>query len=108
MTQKTRRLHGVRVITESRLTNFWKRYPDAEVPLKAWRALVRKKQYKKPNEVKQDFGTADHLGGNVTVFNIGGNKYRLVVSMRYDMQHVYIRHVVTHREYDRLTKDGLL
>jgi mRNA interferase HigB len=98
----------VRIITESRLTGFWKLHPDAEVPLKAWRAVVRNRQYKNSHEVKQDFGTADFLGGNVTVFDIGGNKYRLVVTMRYDMQHVYIRHVVTHSEYDRLTKEGLL
>jgi mRNA interferase HigB len=98
----------VRIITESRLTTFWKMHPDAETPLKAWRALVRKKHYKSPHEVKQDFSTADFLGGNITVFNIGGNKYRLVVTMRYDMQHVYIRHVVTHDEYDRLSDEGLL
>jgi mRNA interferase HigB len=42
------------------------------------------------------------------VFNIGGNKYRLVVDMRYDLGRIYIRHVVTHREYDRLMKRGLL
>lgn len=97
----------MRIITESRLTGFWNEYPDAEIPLKAWRAIVRKKHYKSSHEVKQDFNSADFLWGNVTVFDIGGNKYRLVVTMRYDMQHVYIRHVVTHAGYDRLTKEGL-
>jgi mRNA interferase HigB len=48
----------------------------------------------------------DFLRQNVTVFDIGGNKYRLVVSMRYDWEKVFIRHVVTHKEYDRLNKDG--
>ena len=98
----------MRIITESRLTAFWSMHRDAEVPLKAWRALVRKKHYQNPHEVKQDFGSVDFLGGNITVFDIGGNKHRLVVTMRYDMQHVYIRHVVTHQEYDRLSEDGLL
>lgn len=98
----------MRIITESRLTAFWRVHPDAEKPLKIWRALVRKKQYKNPHEVKQDFSTVDFLGGNTTVFDIGGNKYRLVVTMRYDMQNVYIRHVVTHEEYDRLSDKGLL
>jgi mRNA interferase HigB len=98
----------VRIITESRLTAFWNRFPDAELPLRAWRAMIRRKEYRTPHEVRQDFGSADFLRSNVTVFNIGGNKYRLVVTMRYDMQTVFIRHVVTHREYDRLTDDGLL
>ena len=98
----------MRIITESRLTAFWREHPDAEGSLKAWRAIVRAKEYKNPHEVKADFGTADFLGGNVTVFDIGGNKYRLVVTMRYDMQHVYTRHMVTHDEYDRLSEQGLL
>lgn len=80
----------------------------AETPLKAWRALLRHRRYQSPHEVKQDSGTADFLKSNVTVFDIGGNKYRLVVTMRYDMQMVFVRHVVTHKEYDRLSREGLL
>ena len=98
----------MRIITESRLTAFWRVYPDAEGPLKAWRAMIRKKQYESPEEVKGDFSRASFLAGSVTVFNIGGNKYRLSVTMRYDMQKVFIRHVVTHEEYDRLSKKGQL
>lgn len=78
------------------------------MPLKAWRKIVRAREYQNPHEVRKDFPAVDFPGENVTVFDIGGNKYRLVVSMRYDMQHVYIRHVITHREYDRLTEKGLL
>lgn len=81
-------------------------YPGAEKPLKAWRRLMRTKSYASPHEVKSDFPSVDFLRQNVTVFDIGGNKYRLVVSMRYDWEKVFIRHVVTHKEYDRLTRDG--
>lgn len=98
----------MRIITESRLTAFWREYPDAEKSLKVWRALVRKAQYATPHEVKADLPTADFLKKNVTVFDIGGNKYRLVVSIRYDQQKVYIRHVLTHKEYDQRTADGTL
>jgi len=63
---------------------------------------MRAKQYQTPHEVKADFPAADFLRSGVTVFDIGGNKYRLVVTMRYDLQRVYIRHVLTHDEYDRL------
>lgn len=96
----------MRIITETRLTAFWTEHPDAEIPLKAWRRLIRAAQYKTPHEAKADFPAADFLGGGVTVFDIGGNKYRLVVTMRYDLQRVYIRHVLTHSEYDRKSRAG--
>lgn len=98
----------MRIITETRLTAFWTEHPDAEIPLKAWRRLIRGAQYKTPHEAKGDFPAADFLGGGVTVFDIGGNKYRLVVTMRYDLQRVYIRHVLTHGEYDRKSRAGEL
>lgn len=96
----------VRIITETRLTEFWSQHADAEIPLKAWRRLIRAAQYKSPHEAKADFPAADFLGDGVTVFDIGGNKYRLVVTMRYDLQRVYIRHVLTHAEYDRKSRSG--
>lgn len=99
---------ALRIITESRLTVFWAEHPDAEKPLKLWRAAVRRRDYDSPHEVKADFPTADFLGGTLTVFDIGGNKYRLVVNMRYDLGRVYIRHVLTHAEYDRKSRDGTL
>ena len=77
------------VITRSRLQEFWRRYPDAD-------------------EVRQDFAAASFLGKWRTVFNIGGNKYRLVVDMRYDLGRVYIRSVLTHAEYTRQTRAGSL
>lgn len=99
---------GVRIITETRLTAFWKAHPDAEAPLKLWRKVVRAQQYRSPHEVRADFPAADFLGRGVTVFDIGGNKYRLVVTMRYDLKRVYIRHILTHDEYDRKSRDGTL
>jgi mRNA interferase HigB len=98
----------VRIITESRLTAFWREHPDSEKPLKAWRRVMRMTRYQSPHEVKADFSAVDFLGKNVTVFDIGGNKYRLVATMRYDLQRVYIRHVLTHEEYDRKTEEGTL
>jgi mRNA interferase HigB len=69
---------------------------------------MRLKHYRTPHEVRADFPAADFLKNGVAVFDIGGNKYRLVVTMRYDMQKVFIRHVLTHREYDRKTAEGAL
>ncbi|HEU0078150.1 MAG TPA: type II toxin-antitoxin system HigB family toxin [Longimicrobiaceae bacterium] len=76
--------------------------------MKVWRAIMRKKEYQTPNEVRADFRSADFLKNGVTIFDIGGNKYRLSATMRYDMQKVFIRHVMTHAEYDRRSKDGTL
>ena len=96
----------MRIITESRLTAFWTDHPDAETPLKVWRRLMRHASYRTPHEVRAHFPAADFLGSGVTVFDICGNRYRLVVTMRYDLQRVYIRHVLTHGEYDRLSGSG--
>ena len=87
---------------------FWQTHPDAERPLKAWLAIVRLKRYSSPPAVREDFASASFLGQWRTVFNIGGNKYRLVVDMRYDLGRIYIRQVLTHEEYTRLTQDGSL
>jgi mRNA interferase HigB len=64
--------------------------------------------YSSPPAVREDFASASFLGPWRTVFNIGGNKYRLVVDMRYDLGRIYIRHVLTHEEYTRRTQEGSL
>jgi len=96
------------IITRRRLREFWERHPDAEEPLSVWHAVVERAKYETPHDVKADFGTADFIGAKRVVFDIGGNKYRLVVKMEYRWGRVYIRHVVTHEEYDKLTKENAL
>lgn len=96
------------VITRRRLREFWEKHPKARAPLTAWFAIVSRKTYANPNEVKCDFAAASFLGDYRTVFNIGGNDFRLVVDMRYDLGRVYIRHVLTHAEYTRRLRTGML
>ncbi len=96
------------VITRKRLQEFWRDHPESEKPLRAWFSIVRLRRYATPHEIRQDFPSASFLGEWRTVFNIGGNKYRLVVDMRYDLGRVYIRHVLTHAEYTRRTQEGTL
>lgn len=96
------------IITRMRLTEFSRKHGDARSPLHEWARIMRRKRYVSHLEVRRDFPLADFIGPRKAVFNIGGNKYRLVVDMRYDLGRVYIRHVVTHAEYDRLIKRGLL
>lgn len=73
-----------------------------------WCRLVKAKRYQGPQDVKHDFPTASFLSGDRVVFNIGGNKYRLIVTMRYDLGKCFIRSVLTHSEYDRRTRGGTL
>lgn len=100
----------MRVISRKKLMEFWEVHPEAEPPLRAWFSLVTSTRFENPHQVKQAFGSVDFLGGHRTVFNIGGNKYRLVVDMRYDLGagRVYVRHILTHAEYDRLSRAGRL
>lgn len=94
------------VITRQRLVEFWKKHPDAEEPLKAWFSLMKAGRFRNSHEVKARFGAADFLGGRKTVFDVGGNKYRLVAVIWYETGQVHIKHVLTHAEYDRLSRSG--
>jgi mRNA interferase HigB len=98
----------MRIIARPALIEFWERHPDAKEPLEAWYHVVRKQSFASPHEVKAIFGTASVLGDGTVVFNIGGNKYRLVVHVRYDIGIVFIKRVLTHSEYDDQTRKGTL
>jgi mRNA interferase HigB len=93
----------MRVITKARLKRFWESASrgDAEGPLRAWYSHVNSKTvcWHSWGDVKAQFGNAS-LVGNCVVFNIGGNKYRLVVRVLYVSQKVFILGVMTHDEYD--------
>lgn len=100
----TTRDHAMHIITRTRLTAFGRKHADAAVPLREWVRVIRRKQYRQHLEVRKDFPFVDFIGPRTAVFNIGGNKYRLVVDMRYDLGRIYVRHMVTHAEYTRLMK----
>lgn len=98
----------MRILSYATIREFAADYKDAREPLNAWYHKVRRTEYENTQQVKADFGTASFLSGNRVVFNIGGNKYRLVVKMEYHRGEVYIRHIVTHDTYDELTRAGQL
>jgi mRNA interferase HigB len=91
----------MRIISKKILREFWAQYPDAEQPLKAWHKTVQEATWRTPAEAKSQYRSASLIGDNRVVFNIAGNKYRLVVVVRYRIQRVYVRFIGTHREYDR-------
>jgi mRNA interferase HigB len=90
------------VISRKKLEKFWEIYPDAKRPLKDWYTTCRKARWQNLDDVQKVYPHAD-IVGDCTVFNIGGNKYRLVVKIRYHVQRIYITHVLTHKAYDRHT-----
>ena len=89
------------IITRARLREFWQKHPDAESPLVAWYRIVSRAHYRKPDDIRRDFGSASFIGGETVVFDIGGGKYRLVTAVVYATGMVYIKRVGTHAEYDR-------
>jgi mRNA interferase HigB len=82
------------------LREFRRRHPDAEGPLRAWYAEVKAAAWVRPQDVRDRFAGASIVGGNRIVFDIGGNRYRVVVKINYLYRVVYIRFVGTHAEYD--------
>jgi mRNA interferase HigB len=89
------------VITNRRLVEFAARYPEAARPLQAWRQLMEARSYASFAELRQCFSSIDKVG-DLHVFDIGGNKYRLVVFLHFVQQIAYVKHVLTHAEYDRM------
>jgi mRNA interferase HigB len=81
------------------LRDFCALHPDAETPLRAWYREVEHTQWENFADVRASYPSADRVG-KYTVFNIGGNKYRLIVVIHYNRDRVYVRHVLTHKEYD--------
>jgi mRNA interferase HigB len=92
----------MRVIAIPRLRQFWKKHPDAEVPLRAWYAAVSRAQWRTPAAIQAAYRNASFLANDRVVFNIKGNDYRLVVAVRYENGIMFIRFIGTHREYDRI------
>lgn len=95
------------ILVPKRLTEFAKRHPESEGPLAAWWKMIESKAYTKPLEVRSDFPKVEFISDYRAVFNIA-KQYRLVCDMRFDLGRVFIRHSVTHDEYERLMRKGRL
>ncbi len=91
----------MRVIAKKILREFWEKYTDSEQQLKTWYKEASKAVWKNPNEIKNDYAKASILKNGKVVFNICGNKYRLIVDINYERQWVFILFISTHKEYDK-------
>jgi mRNA interferase HigB len=90
----------MRIIKRGALVQFWEQHPDARASLESWYGVVRKANWKTPAELKHVYRNAD-LVGRRTVFNIAGNKYRLIARVNYQSQRVFVLYLLTHAEYDK-------
>jgi mRNA interferase HigB len=87
------------IITRKRLNEFAAKHPDAKSALRQWYIRLKARSLQNFAELREVFPSADQVG-KLTVFNIGGNKVRLIAAIHYNRQKVYIRAVLTHSEYD--------
>ncbi len=87
------------IITRKRLNEFSAKHPDAKSGLQHWYKIMKKGAFQSFAELREILPGADQVG-RLTVFNIGGNKARLIAAIHYNRQKVYIRAVLTHAEYD--------
>ena len=87
------------VISRKALTSFSARYKDADLPLRAWFTIFKKAEFQSFASVKKVWNSVDKVE-KFTVFDIGGNKYRLIAIIHYQRRKIFIRAVLTHKEYD--------
>lgn len=88
------------IVTRRKLVEFWRRHPLAEGPLRRWFKVTEQAAWQSFADVRSTFASADQYC-RVVVFNIGGNKYRLVAAIHFNRQKVFVIHVLTHAEYSR-------
>ncbi len=88
------------IISKKTLMSFWQKHPTAKRPLKGWFTQVKQADWQNFAELRRMYPSAD-LVKRLTVFNIGGGNYRLIVRVEYKLQRIYIRHILTHAEYDK-------
>jgi mRNA interferase HigB len=92
----------MRIISRRPLREFWEKHPDARIPLQTWYHDVQKSNWKTPADIKLIYQNASFIAHNQVVFNIKGNRYRLVIVVVYKNGIAYIRFVGTHTEYDSI------
>lgn len=89
----------MKILKKGKIIDFYKIYPTSEQPLTRWLKIVKETNYKNFNELKCSFSSVDKVG-KLTVFNIGGNKFRLVVIVKYSKNIISVEKVLTHEEYN--------
>ena len=97
----------VRIIAKRTLREFWEKHAECEQPLKSWYQETENATWASINELKIDYPKASILSDNRIVFNIKGNKYRLIIKFNFDFKLCWIRFVGTHAEYDKINANKI-
>lgn len=88
------------IITQQRIWEAKRKYPEVTNALDGWYRVMKQNKFNNFSELKRSFNSVDKVG-SVYVFDIGGNKLRLIANIHFNRQKIYIRHVLTHKEYDK-------
>lgn len=97
----------MRIVAKRTLREFWTKHAESELSLKTWYAHAKAAQWRSPADVRDTFRAADFVAGNRVIFDIAGNKYRLVGKVNYRRRVIFIRFVGTHRDYDRIDPETI-
>lgn len=99
----------MRIISKKTLKDFYEqsKYLDSKSSLEAWHKEVLKLNWNNPNEVKEMYRSASIIGNEKVVFNIAGNKYRLIVAINYYAKIIFIKFIGTHKQYDKVNMEDL-
>lgn len=97
----------MRIISRKKLKEFWEQHPDSEASLRAWFHEAEKAEWRHSSDIKAKYRTASILSSERVIFNICGNKYRLIVHMNFSFQIAYIRFIGTHSQYDRVDAEKI-
>ena len=97
----------MRIVAKKILREFWEIHPDCEQQLKSWFKETNKAVWKNSNDIKSEYPSASILINNRIVFNIKGNKYRLIVKINFDYEMVWVRFIGTNAQYDKINANNI-
>ncbi len=99
----------MRVIAKSTLKKFWEipAYSDSQAPIESWYEEAIKANWESPQSIKNQYANASICKNNRVVFNIGGNKYRLIVEIQYQANIVWVKFIGTHAQYDKINVEDV-
>lgn len=98
---------AVRIITFRTIKDFIIIHPEAAAPIIEWHTKVKEAVWENFQDVKKTFNTVDYVGNKHYVFNIGGNNYRLVAMIFFEVKQLYIRFIGTHKEYNKIDSKNI-
>ena len=103
MQRETNFNREMRVIARKKIVEYYSIHPQAKAALDEWYTKTEEAEWNSLQDIKQTFNSVDYVGNQHYVFNIKGNDFRLVVVIKFTPQHVFIRFIGTHAEYDKIT-----